>query len=117
MSRELREEARRREAERAALARRRDEFSRDLRLLAERPEGVRFFRWLLDQGGLFAEEYLPGHPGAYRAGQKSVSLRLWRLLRENLSAEAFAGVVLGADEDVAEGPETEPYPSSPVDWA
>ena len=97
MSMELREEARRREWERGEWERRREELAGDLRSLAVRPEGRRFFRWLIDQGNIFAEDYQPGCPGAYRAGMKASSVRLWRLLREQLPAGIFAEVVMGGD--------------------
>ena len=104
MTMEIREEARRREEERADLARRRELFARDLRSLAELPEGRRLFRWLIDQGNIFAEDYQPGPMGAYRSGLKAMSVRLWRMLEEHLAPAVFAAVALnpgreGAAED------------------
>lgn len=94
MTWELREEARRREEERAELARKRELFASDLRTLSAMPEGRRFFRWLIGQGDIFAEDYQPGPMGAYRAGVKAMSIRLWRLLEEQLPADAFVAIVL-----------------------
>lgn len=96
MTMELREEARRRELEMAALAERRERFAGDLRKLAASPEGRRFFQWLIDQGNLFAEDYQPGPLGAYRAGAKAMSLRIWRLLAKHLSGADFAAIALEA---------------------
>ena len=92
MSMELREEAMKREEERQALIRRREEFLRDVKFLATCPEGKRFFRWLIDQGNIFAEDYQPGYMGAYRAGMRAMSLRLWRILEETLSEVDFIAV-------------------------
>ncbi len=97
MTRELREEARRREEERAELSRRREEFARDLRELAARPEGRRFFRWLIEQGDIFAEDYQPGAVGAYRAGLRTFALRLRRIFKENLPPGSFAAVAGESD--------------------
>ena len=94
MSRELREEARRREEEKERLRRRREEFSRDLGSLAALPEGRRFFRWLIDQGNLFAEDWMPGPEGAYQSGKKATALRLWRLLEETLPPALFLPIVM-----------------------
>lgn len=102
MTQELRDEARRREEEREALAKQREEFARDVRALAALPEGGRFFRWLLEQGDIFAEDYLPGPMGAYRAGRKAMSVRLWRTLRDLLPEADFvriAVVAAAADAD------------------
>lgn len=96
MTMELREEARRRRMEMAALAERRERFAGDLRTLAGLPEGRRFFRWLIDQGNLFADDYQPGPAGAYRAGARALSLRLWRLLGEHLPTADFVAVALEA---------------------
>lgn len=102
MTQELREEARRREEERETVAKRREEFVRDLRLLASQTEGRRFLRWLIDQGDIFAEDYQPGDLGAYRAGVKALPLRLWRLLADTLSEDDFASVVLGRGERIGQ---------------
>lgn len=99
MTWELREEARRREEERDELLRRREEFAGDVRRLAALPEGRRFFRWLVDQGNIFAEEYQPGLYGAYRAGLRGFSLRLWRIFRETLSKETFVAVTTGDETE------------------
>lgn len=101
MSIELREEARRREEEKAALASKRELFAGDLRILSRLPEGRRVFRWLLEQGDLFSEEYLPGSLGAYRAGVKAASLRLWRVLREHLPAESFIAIAFEPEIEAA----------------
>ncbi len=99
MTQELRDEARRREAEQAALARKREEFSRDIRELGGRAEGRRFFRWLIQQGDIFAEDYQPGAVGAYRAGLRTFALRIRRIFRELLPPEIFASVAEGAEEE------------------
>lgn len=104
MTQELRDEARRREEEREGLAKRRELFAADLRTLANRPEGRRLLRWLIDQGDIFADDFQPGPTGAYRAGVKAASLRLWRLLRESLTAEDFINVAMAAEaEEPAKG--------------
>lgn len=105
MSMELREEARRRERERAARAKTRERFAGDLRRLAAQPEGRRFFRWLIDQGNLFAEDFQPGPMGAYRAGARATSLRLWRLLERHLPAADFVAVALEAGPKAADAVE------------
>lgn len=97
MTQELREEARRREEERETLARKQEQFGRDLIALAGRQEGRRLFRWLLEQGELFAEDYQAGYPGAYRAGRRSAALRLWNLLARHLSRESFLAIAVPPD--------------------
>lgn len=99
MSWELREEARVREEEKERLRRRREEFSRDLASLAALPEGKRFFRWLIDQGNLFAEDWRPGPMGGYQAGLKALPLRLWRRLKEALPPELFFSIIVKEKED------------------
>ena len=94
MTIELREEARRREREREAIDKRRAEFIRDLRAIASIPEGVRLFRWLLEQGKIFDSGYIPGQAGAYQAGKRAQALHLWRLLRENIPLETFTAIIL-----------------------
>lgn len=101
MTMELREEARRREEERADLAQKRELFARDLRALAALPEGRRVFRWLMDQGNIFAEDYQPGPLGAYRSGMKAMSLRVWRTLRDNLPAVDFVAIALDGHRGAA----------------
>lgn len=117
MSFDLREEARRRERERRALAEERESFFRDLRAVAARAEGKRLFRWLLRQGEIFRDDYLPGADGAYSAGRRSLALRLWRLLEEALGRDAFldvaAAVLLenrSADPPTESGDRTEASP-------
>lgn len=99
MSWELREEARKREEEKERLRRRREEFSRDLCALAALPEGRRFFRWLIDQGNLFAEDWQPGPMGGYQAGLKALSLRLWKRLEETLPPRLFLSIILKEKEN------------------
>lgn len=101
MSREIREEARRREEERQAVERRREEFGADLRAIAARPEGQRFLRWLLDRGGMFAEDWTPdATAAAFAAGKKASAVSLWNLLRRHLPRAAFVEVALpGEPED------------------
>lgn len=103
MSMELREEARRREREREAAIREREEFARDLRALALRPEGRRLFRWVLRQGDVFRED-CPSEPsGVFAAGRRSLALRLWRHLEENLDRRTFVDVVWPAPAGDGDG--------------
>lgn len=97
MTMDVREEERLRKAEREALDKRREALHRDILALAAQPEGRRLFRWLMDQGNMFADDYQPGYMGAYRAGLRATALRLWRALREILPPTAFASLALGAD--------------------
>lgn len=99
MTIELREEARRREAERERTERKKEEFARDLRHTALQPEGKRILRWLLEQGDIYRIDYLPGQLGAYHAGQRAFALRLWHALRHHLDAAAFAALVLHVEEN------------------
>lgn len=99
MSQELREEARRREEEALERARQREEFERDVALVASRPEGVRFLRWFLEDGDIYAEDYQPGHMGAYQAGRRAAALRLWRILKRILPPRLFAAVTLPREFD------------------
>ncbi len=92
MSQELRNEARQREAERMRRAAQAERLAEDLTRLANTPEGCRVFRWLLEQGDIFSEDYQPGYPGAYRAGRKAAALRLWNLLESILPHELFAAL-------------------------
>ena len=101
MTMELREEARRREEERADLAQRRELFARDLRTLAALPEGRRVFRWLMDQGNIFAEDYQPGPLGAYRSGMRTMSLRIWGTLRDSLPIADFVAIALDGHRGAA----------------
>ncbi len=97
MSMELREDARRREQEITARREERERRARDLRAVAALPEGARLLRRLLRDGGIFRPDYLPGIPGAYRAGKKAAALDLWRDLRDCLPAEIFIDIALAAD--------------------
>lgn len=116
MSREVREEARRREEERRELARRRERFAGDVRRLAGQPEGRRFLRWLVEQGDVFADDYQAGPAGAYRAGRRSLVLGLLRRLREHLPFGDFVSVTLGDAGDKAPIPDEPPHDdASPAD--
>lgn len=101
MTQELREEARRREREQEETAKRREQFTRDIRFVASFPEGRRFLRWLIERGGIFAEDYQPGPLGAFRAGLRTASIRLWEILRTALPKNEFVRIVL--DEEHGEG--------------
>ena len=93
MSRELRNEAVERERERERRDERELAFAEDLRALAGTAAGRRFFRWLIDQGNLFADDYAPGPLAGYQAGLKAVPRRLWRRLEDALPPEAFIAIV------------------------
>ena len=110
MSIELRHEARMRELEHERLRRERQQLGLDLRSLAELPEGVRFFSWLLRREDIFRDDYLPGTAGAYRAGRKAGAVELWRLLRLHLPREKFMDLLLGDGDQAgrAAGPVEEP---------
>lgn len=94
MSIELREEARRREAEQEAVRKEREEFALDAGAVAARPEGARLLARLLAWGGIFRPEYEPGVAGAYRAGRKASALELWNVLREVLPRDRFVAIAL-----------------------
>lgn len=113
MSIELREEARRRERERLALAKERETLIHDVRALASKDEGRRFFRWLLRQGGLFRDDYLSGAAGAHAAGRRSLALRLWRLLEESLSRETFVEVAAAILLETKDGAPPDAGPDGP----
>ncbi|MDR1744880.1 MAG: hypothetical protein LBS30_03910 [Planctomycetota bacterium] len=101
MSIELREEARRREAEQEALRKNREQFALDVRAVASRPEGRRLLGRLLARGGIFRSDCWPGAAGAYQAGRKASALELWRTLRECLPRDQFVAIALEEEEHEA----------------
>lgn len=118
MSEELRNETRQRRRERELLAQKREEFARDLRAVATNAEGRRFLGWLLERGGIFRADYLPGVAGAYAAGKKAVALELWDRLRTDLPQETFVAIALPEAVEREEIPEKEDaaFPEDELAW-